>query len=42
MRQPEQRRQLLDASAQFQDLLPWLRRREVRHIQTHHDRRRRA
>ena len=38
----EQRRELLDASPQLQDLLPEFRLREVRHIQTDHDRRHRA
>ena len=41
-REAEQRRELLDASPQLQDLLSELRLREVRHIQTDHDRRRRA
>ena len=41
-REPEQRRELLDASPQLQDLLSEFRLREVRHIQTDHDRRRRA
>ena len=40
--QPEQRRELLDASPQRQDLLPEFRRREVRHFQTDHDPRRRV
>ena len=40
--EPEQRRELLDASPQLQDLLSEFRLREVRHIQTDHDRRRRA
>ena len=40
--QPEQRRELLDASPQLQELLPEFLLREVRHLQTDHDRRRRA
>ena len=39
-RQAEQRRELLDASAQLQDLLPEFRLRETRHLQTDHDCRR--
>jgi len=41
-REPKQSRELLDAAPQLQDLLPEFRLREVRHIQTDHDRRRRA
>jgi len=40
--QPEQRRELLDASPQLQDLLPEFRLREVGPLQTDHDPRRRA
>jgi hypothetical protein len=40
--QPQQRRQLLDASPELQDLLPEFRRREVRHVHRHHDSRRRT
>jgi hypothetical protein len=40
--QPEQRRELLDASPQLQDLLPEFRLREVRPLQTDHDPRSRA
>ena len=38
----EQRRELPDASPQLQDLLSELRLGEVRNIQTHYERRRRA
>jgi hypothetical protein len=41
-REPEQRREFLHAAPQLQDLLPELRLREVRHIQTDDDRRCRA
>jgi hypothetical protein len=41
-REPEQRRELLDASPQRQDLLPEFRLREGRPIQAEHDRRRGA
>jgi len=41
-RQPEQRCELLDASPQRQELLPELRLREIRYLQTDHGRRRRA
>jgi hypothetical protein len=40
--EPQQRRKLLDAFPQLQDLLPEFRLREIRHIQTNHARRRRA
>jgi hypothetical protein len=40
--EPEQRRELLDASPQLEDLLLEFRFREIRHIQTAHDRWRRA
>jgi hypothetical protein len=40
--QPKEHRELLDASTQLQDLLSELRLREVRPIQTDHDRRRDA
>ena len=36
-RQPEQRRQLLDAPSELQDLLPEFRLREVRRFQSYHD-----
>jgi hypothetical protein len=39
-RQPEERRELLDASSQLQDLLSEFRLRQVAAIQTDHDRRR--
>jgi hypothetical protein len=41
-REPKQRRELLDASPQLQHLLSEFRLREVRDIQTDHDRRRRT
>ena len=41
-REPKERGELLDSSPQLQDLLSELAVREVRHIQAHHDRRRRA
>jgi hypothetical protein len=41
-REPEQRRELLDASPPRQDRLPELRLHEVRHIPAEHDRRRSA
>src|SRR5947208_16875069 len=41
-REPKQSRELLDAAPQLEDLLPEFRLREVRHIQTDDDRRRRG
>ena len=41
-REAEQRRELVDAAPQFEDLLSELRLREVRHIHADHDRRCRA